>query len=97
MSPQPSLFRGEIVVFLRQMAALLRHFNERNLPANLLSAPEQTAPESLQHGSTPGLGTLIKRPFRPRVHKNCEFCRDGNLSGSNCVELSGDFRSFSDT
>jgi hypothetical protein len=48
MSPQPSLFRGEIVVFLRQMAALLRHFNERNLPANLLSAPEQTAPESLQ-------------------------------------------------
>jgi hypothetical protein len=53
MSPQPSLFRGEIVVFLRQMAALLRHFNERNLPANLLSAPEQTAPESLQHGSTP--------------------------------------------
>jgi hypothetical protein len=36
MSPQPSLFRSEIVVFLRQMTPLLRHFNERNLPANLL-------------------------------------------------------------
>jgi hypothetical protein len=38
MSPQLSLFRGEIVDFVRQIASLLRHFNERNLPANLLSA-----------------------------------------------------------